>query len=255
MSVDAVSSSRPSSIAIKMPSSSVDSCLIRPVWERVVLNVTDKRGKTFIVTDVIHNPTGTLYRDDSLYTVAIKCLILALTTPVFYGLKAIWHGFRIVLDTTVIASRFFYQLANRKSTGQACKEISEKTFQDLSQHLQHNLWRVVRAPFVIISIEAGALLGLISPYQGRRVVGFMEQIYNEDISIKESHCAVDAFLSGNISSWSDLSEAFSKKEVCYLAPCFQSKGSIENQEKFQIISRMPIRLLEDGSYYQQSMSL
>ena len=244
MSLNAVKSSL-GSIPGAMPGAPAASCPIRPVWERVVLNVTDGRRRTFRVTDVIHNPTGTLYIDDSLYTVASKCLILALTSPVFYSLKALWHGFRIVLDTTVIASRFFYQLANRKSTGQTCKQISERTFQDLTQSLQHNLWRVVSAPFVAIGIEAGALLGLISPYQGRRVVGFMEQIYNEDKSLKESHCVVDSCWSGDIRNSVDLSSAFFKKEVCYLAQCFQPKGSMQNTAKFQIIERMPIRFLED----------
>lgn len=244
MSVYAVSSSRPS-IAGSIPGSPAAARSIRPVWERVVLNVTNRRGETFRVTDVIHNPSGTLYNDDALYTVATKCLIIALTSPVFYGLKALWHGFRIVLDTTVIASRFFYQLANRKSSGQTYKKISERTFQDLTSSLQDNLWRVVSAPFVAIGIEAGALLGLISPYQGRRVVGFMEQIYNEDKSLKESHCAVDICLSGQIRNCIDLSSAFSKKEVCYLAQCFQPKGSIQNTAKFQIIERMPIRLLQE----------
>ncbi|MCX6991505.1 MAG: hypothetical protein NTX49_10690 [Chlamydiae bacterium] len=101
------------------------------------------------------------------------------------------------------------------------------------------------APFVAIGIEAGALLGLISPYQGRRVVGLMEQLYNEDKSLKEGYCAADDCLSGHVRSFSHLAWAFSKKEVCYLAQCFQPKGSISNTAKFQIIERMPIRLLEE----------
>ncbi|MCX6991506.1 MAG: hypothetical protein NTX49_10695 [Chlamydiae bacterium] len=80
---------------------------LRPIWERVVLDVKISSGEVIRVTDVIHNPTGTLYNDDSLYVVWSKCLILALTSPVFYALKAVWHASRVVLDTTVIASKFF----------------------------------------------------------------------------------------------------------------------------------------------------
>ena len=244
MAINRVSFSSVAAVTV-MPKTEVETSIIRPVWERVIVNVAYGRGLRFQVTDVIHNPTGTLYNDDSVCVVASKCLVLALAAPVFYTARAIWHASRIVVDTVVIASQFFHQLARRENSGPILKGLSERALQDLTSRIQHNLWRVVTTPFIIIGIEVGALWGVISPYEGRIIVGFMERLYNEDKSAKESNCIINNFLSGNIGSWSDLLKAFSEKEVCYLARCFQPFGSISNTEKFQVVQRRPISLLEE----------
>ena len=94
-----------------------------------------------------------------------------------------------------------------------------------------------------MGVEIGAFVGLISPYHGRALISQVEKHSQNGKGIREYYCLIDDYLSGRISSIKDYVEGLSKKEVCFLAMCFQSRGSLLDTKKFHVEKRMPVKSL------------
>ena len=227
------------------------------VWERVVVKkihtdgsfykYIDEKGKVSsddaLFEYVVHNPSGTLYLDEAKGVVAFKCVIVALANPIFAAVKMLWHASRLVIDTAIFATnaiKEYVRLRSLPHAEEALIELKKSTFEAITSSVKENLCRIVSAPIYAVGVELGALMGLVFPYEARAFIAEVERLSQDSRGIKDYYCSLDDCLSGNISNLSEYVEKLSKKEVCFLAFCFQSRGLLDPL-KFHIEKRLPVK--------------
>lgn len=218
------------------------------IWERVVLLKKDELGHEIQTYSkcpreyryILHNPTGLLFLDEAKATVWLKCAILALVSPVFMGMHMLWSAARILIDISAIAIRSLSNFIQRRISlevmAQALKEISGRSY--------HQITKLVIAPLCLIGMELSALLGLVLPYEGRRFFSYAESLFFQSVGTKELYCSW-CYLD-RVQHPQDLLDIFSRKEVFFLAACFQPRGilreKVANQLKYRVLQRNPVIL-------------
>ena len=210
-----------------------------PVWKEVLVNKRDPYGRERMDRNainssrianfvyVMHTPSGELYNDDPLETVRTKCLLVALGSPVFAACRAFAGVVRTVVDTAVAAGRFFSSLSSNLSS-QDRSQLQSRILQDWSTSMKNNLLKIVSAPFLLLGMEFGAILGLFAPFEGRRIVASAESMYNNAVGAKNAHCFLDDLIDNNVNS-ANIIEKLTKPSVCFLARCFQPMGNINDR--------------------------
>lgn len=228
------------------------------VWERVLVKKINTDGSFYKYIDekgkvssddalfeyVVHNQSGTLYLDESLGAVCFKCVIIAFVNPVFAAIRMLWHASRVVMDITAIAAnsmKEYLRLRSLPHAEAALIELKKSTFHSITSSIKENIWRIVSAPIFALGVEIGAFIGLFAPYEGRAFIGEMERLSQDGRGVKDYYCSIDDCLSGNISNLSDYVKKLMKKEVCFLAFCFQPRGTLD-PDKFHIEKRLPIKI-------------
>ncbi|MBM3207644.1 MAG: hypothetical protein FJZ57_03445 [Chlamydiae bacterium] len=210
-----------------------------PVWKEVVVNKLDPYGRERMDRNqinnsrlanfvyVMHTPSGDLYNDDPLETVRTKCLLVALGSPVLATCRAFAGAVRTVVDTAVAAGRFFSSLSSNHSS-QDRSQLQSRILQDWSTSMKDNLLKVVTAPFLLLGMEFGAIIGLLAPFEGRRIVATAESMYNNAVGAKNAHCFLDDLIDGNVNS-ENLMQKLARPNVFFLANCFQPQGNIHDK--------------------------
>lgn len=222
-------------------------------WERISVRKIDQKGEFYkyrahgVVTKkdalfsfVVHNPSGTLYKDEDQMTVAFKCFLLAMGNPLFAAAKSIWSLGKVVVGVAIVAIRCFAQIVSHAKEESAFSTLKRHVLQ-ISDLATQNMYRAFTAPLYALGVEVGALVGIFFPYEGRRIVARVESLSQEGQGIKQASCLLDDIKGGELRSLDDLAEAFLRREVCFLAFCFQPRGSLkEEPDKYCIEERKPV---------------
>jgi hypothetical protein len=195
------------------------------LWKNVTVSKIDSQGQIMYDRNhpdpqyvaefpyVVYDPTGELFIRDPLNTIRVKCVGIALLSPIFSAVRLMRSLYRTVLDTASAASRFFASFFEPDAN---TTESRLRVFSDWSHRMKDNILKIVTAPMLLIGMELGAMVGIFMPLEGRRIVAMAESIYNDAVGIKNQKCSL-YFVPGADQTSSD---------VCFLAQCFQPVGNM-----------------------------
>ncbi len=134
---------------------------------------------------------------DSSYIVALKCLVVFLSAPLFVATKIVLEASLFVfhdLSCLVIGHHFHHAhhdvVENKEGLGTALSEHGGQTLPDLCTLLFSRILPILRAIYYLPGLMVAALGGVfVDPYLGRHHIGRIERkmndlaIWNTDIRI------------------------------------------------------------------------
>lgn len=203
-------------------------------WQKVVIRKIDALGNVYKLrnehgqvtnqearfTYTLHTPSQDLYLSDDKPTLFFKCALIFTFSQAIMTLNALWYVARVISDTT---KSIFAALCSKLPL----QERAVRLWQDITCRMKENIFKIVTVPIVLLGVKIGALIGLVSPFSGRRVVAKVEDLYNLTRGVKASGCSMND------------SGSSPKYDVFYIAMCFQPRGSLLDEGKYIIDARLP----------------
>ncbi len=208
--------------------------------EKIVVRLRD--DEQFIMKEIV-NEKGDRYRYDAIQNVAKKCLVIFLLTPavcfIRISINALQIGFDFAHVNFLATVQILKQLFHLKVID-AVKTYFE-TRALMTEYMIEDIAKIIRAPVFAIGIQLASLFGIFKPYEGRRLVAFLEEKSNYGASRNEDFRYVykKQFEPQDTTCWNVFKSyvkftyyALSKRDepvVWYTARCFQSIGSLSDK--------------------------
>ncbi len=148
-----------------------------PIWERVQIRSRSIDGAYW---RIFHCPSNVLYRDDSRNLVRLKCAAILVFTPIWISLYVAETLCRlvhksIIVGASIICSAFTSHIMRDPLLAYSIPTVSIQDCQEIAV----SACNIVQAPFFLLGMEIGASVGLIAPYEGRRMVGALQGMYTD----------------------------------------------------------------------------
>ena len=126
-------------------------------------HLTDNEKKTVFMY-LIDPTTGRFYLNQSTSCVRVKCLALALGTPLVHTIMSVLNVGYLILKLVTL-SHFWM------------KKEGENTysFKARLKSAGQDALRIVTTPFALIALEFSALYGVLRPYDGRKLYATFER--------------------------------------------------------------------------------
>lgn len=147
------------------------------------------RGKT--VRFCWDSVTGYIYNGDSANLVRKKILILVPKTAVDTIIRTIYHTANAIIKTLALP---FSLVQGRQTTVRQCYII------------QQSVADIFRAPFYGLLETAVSLYGVLKPYEGRRLIGYLERCLNcqnDRVDLREKYYGAPCFKPQNFGAVQD----------------------------------------------------
>ena len=184
---------------------------------------------------VLNTHTGDLYVDDSMLTVAVKCVLVALVSPVFAVARMWWYGAKALIVTGTVACKAIPLLGEAIKERDGKKAVASwKEVKTIPSKVGTCIAKVVAAPLYFIAMELGAMYGIFDPFNGREIVAHVEQHMNGGVSRKYDVRHAD--IEESLPLFKRIQDLYTKSQAFYLAYCFQPKGNLfSHPDEYKIL--------------------
>jgi hypothetical protein len=216
-------------------------------WQRVTLNKLNSNGElnahmgtSRTYTYILDSKTGDLYLDETKATVAMKSYGIFLGAPIYAGLVIMGNLMHIALDVASIAWRVLSEFGETWKSKGALDALLSVVFAvvwEMPKSVALNIWGVVRTPMYAVGVMLAAAWGVVSPYEGRKMVGKIEKEWHDGLTYKDDFRMGkdDQFLSKMDDCkryGEDCSRCFGEikaGKVWFLGWCMQVRGNIHDK--------------------------
>jgi hypothetical protein len=176
---------------------------------------------------ILHKSSGDLYLDESMNLVRCKCACIAFVSLPYITLRTAFHISRLIVDTACIAKHFFSEKGKNQ---QGHTNLAHRHIMQAFVCAKKNMTFIVKAPLYAIGVQFVSLLGLIHPFLARRWIAKIENFYHDGSNIKDISCCIDTLLEPHESFCKSIYQHITeKKDVLFLANCFQPRGNISSK--------------------------
>jgi hypothetical protein len=206
------------------------ACNFYPNWQQKI--VCSKNGNNLLKRiEIIDLNTMQRYKEKSIQHVALKAFLIFLFNPLLIFLKIVINVFQIAFDFAAVSVSSSVDMAI------AFKEMDLfKIFKiyliskiDLIKYIAEDIINIVKAPIFGFGMQLAAFFTIFFPDVGRKFIGVIERKWNHNkelqFDIIKNHHGQKYLLKF---FWDTLINR-DKNVVFYLAPCFQSIGSLKDK--------------------------
>jgi hypothetical protein len=207
-------------------------------WKKVkvekVSRAKDQNSSTKVERNyILHKASGDLYLDESKSVIRVKCVCIALASFAYIALRTSFHVSRLILDTAYIAKNFFSEKFKHQ---QEDKTLAHRHIMQALACAKKNMTFIAKAPLYAVGMQFGSLFGVVHPLLGRRWIAQIESFYHDGCTIKDVSCCVDILQETKESFYDRVYHYITeKKDVFFLANCFQPRGNISSKD-IQLLS-------------------
>ena len=169
-----------------------------PQWSTVSLLKRKTSGLLELVVYTKETTSGDLYKNESKIEIAAKSALIFCAAP-FYALGVLFCNLaKVVIHLTAPSSTQIIQ----------------------------DIWRIVRIPIFMTGMMLAALYGMVSPYDGRHLMGKIEFSWHDG-----APCRMDwrHARSEDLFQLERDIQAIKKGKFHFLAYCMQKSGNINDQ--------------------------
>lgn len=147
-------------------------------WITAKVRFRHRDGREDQNLQIIDLKSETRYLHEPLKMTAYKCFQLVFGIPFYFLAYTAWNLLRIPMTTgTVLGDGLGETLRSRR-----CSEVMQHlytTAKSAIKTLASGIKTIVIAPFYLIQMFFGALIGVFSPLQGRKILGSEIQLHQK----------------------------------------------------------------------------
>lgn len=217
-------------------------------WRRITVEKLNRRGETELTAAGmpkqfrydLESSTGDLYGfkgdPDAPETVAAKSLLIFCITPLYLAGMICAHLLKTASDILSIFWKVLPQLIkdlSAKGPGASFGNTMMAVFIEIPLEIGADLLRICRSPFFAVALEIACLYTMISPYEGRKWIGKIENLWHEGL-----HYHLDV---RDTDPARCFEEIVYDGKILFLGICMQRMGNIHDKvrdlDKYRILQQ------------------
>lgn len=195
--------------------------------------------RKFIV-DVI---TGELYLAEDPGIVRFKCIEISIFSVVYAFNMTVINFVKTCVKVIQVAAQVLATFVCAFCDGKildAFYQAAQVAVQGATDVVWPDLFRFVASPFYWLGMELGAIVGIFTPYEGRKIVSHVENSWHGYMNYRDDPRWLAQTEKREI-RWDE----WVMGEVCFFAWCFQVRGRLDDRLrdgalKHQVISTQDI---------------
>jgi len=212
---------------------SISSCLFSD-FRRVAVYETQKIDDKTVVKkkiQLIDLSEQQRYKNEPAFDAIAKITLVFLANPIVMFSKIIFNVVQIGFDFTKSYFCSSLNMLDDLRHGRIIKIFEEYVVSKiiLFEYVAEDLINIVKAPFYAIAIQFACLFAVVSPNNAKKIIAKIEKGWNLGLDVKHDFRNMEEFKSKKLLSF--ISNMFNKRNEIsfYIAPCFQSLGTLKDK--------------------------